>query len=184
MYQNGVRDAEKRTEQTEQKEERKHVHGSTFDLWCLDTADKFAGYFSGCTKVSVGSVIVDREGKILGAGANRTIPDKCRTEGCLRVTKYGDASKEHRLPSDCRAIHSEIDAICRVAKSSATTRNSTIYVTRYPCEACARAIVAAGIKRVLYGRKQTISEETIEIFKSGDVFVAQVDNWDREDTTT
>lgn len=162
---------------------RKIVHGSVFDLWCLDTANLFAGYFSGCTKVSVGSVIVDREGKILGAGANRAIPDKCKSEGCLRIKKYGEASKDHRLPSDCRAIHSEVDAISRVAKSCASTRNCTIYVTRYPCEACARMIVAAGIKRVIYGRRQEISDEALEIFKSGDVFVARVDNWDAEDTT-
>lgn len=179
MYQNAVTNAG----QGAAGDGRKIVHGSTFDLWCLDTANSFAGYFSGCTKVSVGSVIVDREGKILGAGANRAIPDKCKSEGCLRIKKYGEASKDHRLPSDCRAIHSEVDAISRVAKSCSSTRNCTIYVTRYPCEACARTIVAAGIKRVLYGRKQEISDETLEIFKSGDVFVARVDNWDSEDTT-
>lgn len=179
MYQNVATNAE----QGAAGDGRKIVHGSIFDLWCLDTANSFAGYFSGCTKVSVGSVIVDREGKILGAGANRTIPDKCKSEGCLRIKKYGEASKDHRLPSDCRAIHSEVDAISRVAKSCFSTRNCTIYVTRYPCEACARTIVAAGIKRVLYGRKQEVSDETLEIFKSGDVFVARVDNWDEEDTT-
>lgn len=179
MYQNAATNAE----QGVAGDGRKIVHGNIFDLWCLDTANSFAGYFSGCTKVSVGSVIVDREGKILGAGANRAIPDKCKSEGCLRIKKYGEASKDHRLPSDCRAIHSEVDAISRVAKSCFSTRNCTIYVTRYPCEACARTIVAAGIKRVLYGRKQEISDETLEIFKSGGVFVARVDNWDEEDTT-
>ena len=179
MYQNAATNAG----QGAAGDGRKIVHGSTFDLWCLDTANSFAGYFSGCTKVSVGSVIVDREGKILGAGANRAIPDKCKSEGCLRIKKYGEASKDHRLPSDCRAIHSEVDAISRVAKSCSSTRNCTIYVTRYPCEACARTIVSAGIKRVLYGRKQEISDETLEIFKSGGVFVARVDNWDAEDTT-
>jgi dCMP deaminase len=179
LYQNAATNAE----QGVAGDERKIVHGSIFDLWCLDTANSFAGYFSGCTKVSVGSVIVDREGKILGAGANRAIPDKCKSEGCLRIKKYGEASKDHRLPSDCRAIHSEVDAISRVAKSCFSTRNCTIYVTRYPCEACARTIVAAGIKRVLYGRKQEISDETLEIFRSGGVFVARVDNWDEEDTT-
>ena len=179
MYQNAATNAE----QGVAGDGRKIVHGSIFDLWCLDTANSFAGHFAGCTKVSVGSVIVDREGKILGAGANRAIPDKCKSEGCLRIKKYGEASKDHRLPSDCRAIHSEVDAISRVAKSCFSTRNCTIYVTRYPCEACARTIVAAGIKRVLYGRKQEISDETLEIFKSGGVFVARVDNWDEEDTT-
>ena len=179
MYQNAATNAG----QGAAGDGRKIVHGSTFDLWCLDTANSFAGYFSGCNKVSVGSVIVDREGKILGAGANRAITDKCKSEGCLRIKKYGEASKDHRLPSDCRAIHSEVDAISRVAKSCSSTRNCTIYVTRYPCEACARTIVAAGIKRVLYGRKQEVSDETLEILKSGDVFVARVDNWDAEDTT-
>ena len=94
---------------------------------------------------------------------------------------YGNASKEHRLPSDCDAVHSEIDAISQAAKCGLKTNGATIYVTRYPCENCARAIVAAGIKKVIYGRKESISDYTKQILDSGNVEVIRRDDWERED---
>lgn len=145
----------------------------------LDMADLYAQRMSGCRKVSVGSIITDRTGsKILGIGANKSIPDLCKTRECLRVEKYGNNDKTHRGPADCRAIHSEIDAICN---STQDLRGSVIHVTRYPCEACARAIVAAGIKTVVFGRQQPISEETQKIFESYGVEVIWNKTWDAPD---
>lgn len=137
----------------------------------LTMADEYATIHSGCTKVAVGSVITDIEGNILSFGANATVPDLCKTRGCLRIEKYGNNAKLHRLPADCRAVHSEIDAIAHCTYGTPYV----IFVTRYPCEACARAIVAAGIKAVYYGRKQLISKETAYIFEYNHVSVTQVD---------
>lgn len=127
----------------------------------LKLASAYAKLQSGCLKVQVGCVIA-KDSKILALGANRTIPNLCKTpRGCLRVEKYGEDTKDHRNPEDCRAIHSEIDAICN---SRDNLTGAVVYVTRYPCEDCARAIVAAGIKTVVYGRGQKISPETYRIF--------------------
>lgn len=143
----------------------------------LDMANIYAGVMSGCTKVTVGSVIVKR-GRAVSFGANRAIPDLCKYRGCLRIEKYGDNDKTHRSPADCRAIHSEVDAICSAREDLTET---TIFVTRYPCEACARAIVSAGITRVVYGRQQKISEETAHIFEDADVDVVWNKDWDAPD---
>lgn len=145
----------------------------------LRLADEYAEIVSGCTKVHVGSIIV-REGRILGLGANRSLPNLCKSMGCLRMEKYGNNDKTHRGPGDCRAIHSEIDAICN---SKADLTGATIFVTRYPCEGCARAIVAAGIGVVVYGRQQEISEETQRIFDSGHVHVVWAKDWEATDVT-
>ena len=57
-------------------------------------------------------------------------------------------------------------------------------VTRYPCEACARAIVNCGfINVVIYGGEQDISEETERIFDSAGVQVIHFD-WKPEFDTT
>lgn len=146
----------------------------------LDMAQTYAEARSGCLKVAVGSCITDEHGRILSFGANAAIPNLCQFEGCLRIKKYGNNDKTHRGPADCRAIHSEIDAIAHLERSA---RGGRIYVTRYPCEACARAIVAAGIKEVYYGRKQYISEETEQIFAYNGVRVIQKSNWDAPDAT-
>ena len=149
---------------------------------CLDLAFSYAGMMSGCNKVAVGSVIV-KDNVIIGLGANKAMPDLCKSlRGCLRVEKYGEDSKVHRNPEDCRAIHSEIDAICMVAKAGSSTEGAAIYVTRYPCESCAKAIVASGIKKVIYGGTADISDETRRILDEGYVDCYKVDGW-REDNS-
>lgn len=148
----------------------------------LDTAFSYASYMSGCNKVAVGSAIVKND-VIIGLGANKAMPNRCRTvDGCLRIQKYGNDSKTHRDPADCRAIHSEVDAICMAAKVGVNTDGADIYVTRYPCESCAKAIVAAGIKNVYYGGTAQISKQTQEIFEAYDINCFFIDGW-KEDNT-
>lgn len=144
----------------------------------LELARNYAKENTGCTKVAVGSVIA-KGNRIISMGANRAIPNLCRVRGCLRVEKYGTNSKDHRNPEDCRALHSEIDAI---AQTKEDLSGSTIYVTRYPCEGCARAIVAAGIKKVVYGRQQVISDMTREIFEYYDIQVIHASDYMEDDT--
>ena len=137
----------------------------TLDIHYMKMAQLYADQHSGCRKVSVGSAIV-KGGRIRSLGANVAVPDLCLCTDCMRVQKYGNDSKIHRNPEDCRAVHSEIDALVTLDGNAA---GSTIYVTRYPCEACARAIVAAGVKQVVYGGKASISALTREIFEYGGV---------------
>lgn len=152
----------------------------------LDSAQDYADDNSTCVKVKVGSVIVPKESvgkELFGCvihGCNHGVHN-CKQNGCRRVELYGNASKEHRLPSDCDAVHSEVDAIGRAAKMGVKTEGATIFVTRYPCEACARAIVSAGIGKVYYGRKESISEYTAAILEAGNVKVIKVADWERED---
>lgn len=147
----------------------------------LQIAGAYARNYSGCTKVSVGSCIV-KNGVIIALGANRACPNTCRTQSCLRVEKYGNNSKEHRNPDDCRAIHSEADAIARAARDGISTAGATLYVTRYPCEACARLIVMAGIKLVVYGRQQSISAMTKQIFEEAGVICINYPDYMEDDT--
>jgi len=50
-----------------------------------------------------------------------------------------------------RAIHAEMDAITTLARRlQSSSKGATIFITTFPCHNCARHIVAAGIKRVIY----------------------------------
>lgn len=148
----------------------------------LDQAQKYADKESGCRKVAVGALLLPSKHKVTLLGANITLPKSCRVAGCRRVDLYGEDSKNHRLPSDCRSLHSEIAVISEAAKYGMSTDRATLFVTRYPCEACARTIVNAGISTVYYGREQVISEETARIFKSHNVEVKHISSWTYEDT--
>lgn len=138
-----------------------------------------ANSIDGCVKVSVGSVLVTNTGIV--CGRNRTYGHNCAQEGCHRVKLYGDNSCNHRLPSDCMSIHSEIDAISAAARNGWNTKGATIYITRYPCEACARAIIAAGIKEVIFGRTQQISAMTEKMFDDAGVKVTWYKDFIEED---
>ena len=152
----------------------------------LNSAQKYADKFSGCKKVRVGCLIIctDRYATDIvyeSFGANIGIGYNCLKDGCRRIKLYGEASKDHRLPSDCNSLHSEINAIANAAKCCMSTRGATMFVTRYPCESCARAIVSAGIKAVYYGREQEISEYTKQIFDNGGVKYYHVSDWKAPD---
>lgn len=148
----------------------------------LTAAQLYANLRSGCKKVAVGSEIIVHGGHCSIHGANCVLFEDCKNFGCLRMEKYGEDSKNHRNPEDCRAIHSEIDAITRCARRGISTDKASIIITRYPCEACARAIIDAGITCVVYGRKQKISKETERMFDTAGVEVFWISDWEYEDT--
>ncbi|NEW87255.1 hypothetical protein DU475_08270 [Rhodopseudomonas sp. WA056] len=49
-----------------------------------------------------------------------------------------------------RIVHAEMAAVCDAAMRGISVRDSTLYCTTFPCHMCARHIIAAGIKRVVY----------------------------------
>jgi cytidine deaminase len=56
----------------------------------------------------------------------------------LNVIEYG------------RAVHAEMAAITDAARRGVSIQGSTLYCTTFPCHLCAKHIIAAGIKRVVY----------------------------------
>lgn len=149
----------------------------------LSRAQTYANASSTCSKVQVGSLIVTENYTVIH-GANSGVGYDCRLRGCHRVAMYGENSKLHRLPSDCMAVHSEVDAICKASKNGVSLNRAVIFVTRYPCEACARAIVQAGIRKVVYGRKEPISDMTRDMFQYAGIEVVHVSEWDYDDNNS
>jgi len=49
-----------------------------------------------------------------------------------------------------RTSHAEMEAVLATARIGATPRDATLYTTTFPCHQCARLIVTAGIRRVVY----------------------------------
>ena len=46
-------------------------------------------------------------------------------------------------------VHAEANAICNAARVGATIKDSTIYVTKFPCSMCSGLLVQAGIRRLV-----------------------------------
>ena len=60
-------------------------------------------------------------------------------------------SESKNLIEFSRSVHAEMEAIVSVARSGkGSTVGGTLYTTTFPCHSCARHIIAAGIKRVIF----------------------------------
>lgn len=55
-------------------------------------------------------------------------------------------------------LHAEANAITKLARSSNNSDGSTLYVTASPCIECAKLIIQAGIRRVVYGEKYRVAD--------------------------
>ena len=55
-------------------------------------------------------------------------------------------------------LHAEANAITKLARSGNNSEDPTLYVTASPCIECAKLIIQAGIRRVVYGEKYRLTD--------------------------
>ncbi len=55
-------------------------------------------------------------------------------------------------------LHAEANAISKVARSNNSSEGSTLYVTASPCLECAKLIIQAGIRRVVFNDLYRLSD--------------------------
>ncbi|MBE6287004.1 MAG: dCMP deaminase family protein [Mediterranea massiliensis] len=67
-------------------------------------------------------------------------------------------------------LHAEANAITKLARSNNNSDKATMYVTASPCIECAKLIIQAGIKRVVYSEKYRL-EDGIELLKRANIEV-------------
>ncbi|OYT59565.1 cytidine deaminase [Euryarchaeota archaeon ex4484_178] len=103
---------------------------------------------STCTRRKVGAVIV-KDKRILATGYNG--PPKglahCDVTGCIREELNVPSGERHEL---CRGLHAEQNAIIQAAVHGVSIRDATIYVTNHPCVVCAKMLINAEIKEIVY----------------------------------
>ena len=100
---------------------------------------------SYCNRRQVGALIV-KDKMIISDGYNGTpsgFENICEDEN--NVTKP-------------YVLHAEANAITKIARSGNNSDGATLYVTDAPCIECAKLIIQAGIKRVIYAREYRLTE--------------------------
>lgn len=80
-------------------------------------------------------------------GAPKGLPHCAELDGCLRAKLDVPSGERHEL---CRGIHAEQNVVLQAAVHGISTRGSTIYCTTYPCSICAKLIINAEIREVVY----------------------------------
>ena len=72
-------------------------------------------------------------------------------------------------------LHAEANAITKVARSNNSSEGATLYVTASPCLDCAKLIIQAGIKRVVFNELYRITDG-IDLLKRAGIEVVHLEN--------
>lgn len=110
-------------------------------------------YFMGVAKLSglrskdpntqVGCCIVSQDNKILSMGYNG-LPKGCSDDEFPWVREGEDPLKTKYVYT----VHSELNAILNFRGGS--LEGAKLYVSLFPCNECAKAIIQSGIKEIVY----------------------------------
>ncbi len=92
-----------------------------------------------CPRMHCGCVLA-KDKNVIATGYNGSIPGDghCEDEGCIIVENH------------CvRTVHAEMNALIQAARRGHAVEGATAYVTNMPCTTCAKALITAGVKRVV-----------------------------------
>jgi dCMP deaminase len=135
----------------------------------LDIAGRVA-LESHALRAKGGAVLV-RDDNILSMGYNGMPSgmDNC-CEITAPIVDYGEEPITVTRPE---VLHAESNALAKIARSTQTSEGSTMYVTLSPCMECAKLMVQAGVKRVVY-RDQYRDLSSITFLKQNNIEVEQI----------
>jgi dCMP deaminase len=119
---------------------------------------------STCDRALVGCVLVlDKRILTTGFNGSPTGQPHCDEVGHLMVEGH------------CvRTIHAETNAIIQAALHGVSTKGSTCYVTHFPCMNCAKALVNAGITRLVYCVSYRIDPISVQFLEGANVEICEV----------
>jgi len=110
---------------------------------------------SYCKRRKVGALVVKQK-MIISDGYNGT------------PSGFENICEEENGITKPYVLHAEANAITKLARSGNNSDGSTLYVTASPCIECAKLIIQAGIKRVIYGEKYRLTEG-IDLLKRANI---------------
>lgn len=100
---------------------------------------------SYCKRRQVGALVV-KNNAIISDGYNGT------------PSGFENVCEDDNNVTKPYVLHAEANAITKLARSSNNSDGSTLYVTASPCIECAKLIIQAGIKRVVYGEEYRLTD--------------------------
>ncbi|MDA8178555.1 MAG: deoxycytidylate deaminase [Desulfobacteria bacterium] len=132
-----------------------------WDTYFMDMA-KLASRRSSCLRRAVGAVLV-KDRRLLATGYNGvpTGVTHCEVMGCLRERLKVPSGERHEL---CRGLHAEQNAIIQAAYHGVSIRGAHLYCTNLPCIICAKMLINAGVRRIIYleGYSDTLTREMLD----------------------
>lgn len=125
---------------------------------------------STCLRRHVGATLV-KDKRILTTGYNGAPSGlrHCQEVGCLRERMNIPSGERQEL---CRGLHAEQNAIIQAAIMGVNIKGASLYCTTFPCVTCAKMLINAQIKRIIYASgypdelsKEMLAEAGVELVK-------------------
>lgn len=127
---------------------------------------------STCLRRQVGAIlVVDKHIISTGYNGPPTGLAHCEETGCLRE-QLGIPSGER--PELCRGVHAEQNAIIQAALHGTSTKGATLYVSASPCVICAKMLINAGVKRIVY-EEEYPDELAFKLLKEANVDLIKIE---------
>ncbi len=112
---------------------------------------------SYCQRRKVGALVV-KEKMIISDGYNGT------------PSGFENVCEDAHGVTHPYVLHAEANAITKLARSGNNSDQATLYVTASPCIECAKLIIQAGIRRVVYAEQYRLTDG-IDLLRRADVEV-------------
>ena len=100
---------------------------------------------SYCRRRQVGALVV-KDKMIISDGYNGT------------PSGFENVCEDDNYVTKPYVLHAEANAITKLARSNNNSDGATIYITASPCIECAKLIIQAGIRRVVYGENYRLTD--------------------------
>ncbi|WP_396022260.1 deoxycytidylate deaminase [Chryseobacterium suipulveris] len=130
-----------------------------FDIAYLKMAEEWAK-LSYCKRKKVGALIV-KDRMIISDGYNGT---PSGFENCCE----DESGKTHWY-----VLHAEANAILKLAGSTQSARDATLYLTLSPCKECSKLVLQAGIKKLVYTDDYS-DNDGIEFLKNHGIEIVKI----------
>ena len=116
---------------------------------------------SYCKRRKVGALLV-KEKMIISDGYNGT------------PSGFENVCEDEQDTTKPYVLHAEANAITKVARSNNSSEGAPLYVTSSPCIECAKLIIQAGIKRVVYADVYRLSDG-VDLLKRAEIDLVAVE---------
>lgn len=116
---------------------------------------------SYCNRRKVGALLV-KDKMIISDGYNGT------------PAGFENICEDENNKTKPYVLHAEANAITKIAKSGNSSDGATMYVTSSPCLECAKLIIQAGIKRVVFNEEYR-SEDGVNLLKRAGIEVTYIE---------
>lgn len=130
----------------------------------MELAEKLATR-STCDRANVGVVIVNDDNRIISTGYNGSLPGNSHCNDVGHTLRDG-----HCIAT----VHAEINAISYCAKEGIALKDSTVYVTHFPCINCTKSLISAGVKKIYYRNDYRVDEYAKSLLISNKIILEKI----------